>query len=106
VEALAEAGAFILEPEGEGEIQSAEKDPLAFVDQQYQAAMAVAQQTVATPAAGSGSAAGGYKEFGNAVTRLSKQDLADVMEGRRRNDQWRYEWVRSTTHGRPAAPRP
>jgi hypothetical protein len=83
---LAEAGASILQPESEAEARAVENDPLGFADEQLRAAMTVVQSLAAPPPATSGSKSDGYTEFGRAVTRLSPEELADVMEGRRRDD--------------------
>lgn len=91
VAALAEAGASILEPEGEAEIQAAEKDPLGFADEQLRAAMTVVQPPGTPLAPAPVSEPDGYTEFGKAFTRLSPDEVADVIDGRRRDDQWRYE---------------
>jgi hypothetical protein len=89
---LAEAGASILQPEGEVEARAAENDPLGFADEQLRAAMTVVQTLGAPAPAAPVSQPDGYTEFGRAFTRLSPEELADVMEGRRRDDHWRYEW--------------
>lgn len=85
-------GAFVLEPDGETEVQVAANDPLGFAHQQLVAAMAAGAQSGIAPTPGSVSAPDGYRELGKAVTRLSPQELADLIEGRRRDDQWRYDW--------------
>jgi hypothetical protein len=93
VAALAEAGAFIIEPDGEAEVQAVENDPLGFADEQLRAAMIVVQPPGAPPAPAHVTEPNGYKEFEKPFTRLTPEELADVIEGRRRDDdQWRYEW--------------
>jgi hypothetical protein len=81
---LAEAGASILQPEGEAETRAAEKDPLGVADDQLRAAMTVVQLLAAPPPAAPVSEPDGYTEFGRAFTRLSPEELADVIEGCRR----------------------
>jgi hypothetical protein len=94
VAALAEAGAFIIGPEGEAEVLAVENDPLGFADEPLRAAMTVVQPpgTLSAPTHVI-TEPNGYKEFGKPFTRLAPEELADVIDGRRRDDdQWRYEW--------------
>lgn len=111
---LMEAGATPLEPESEEQRTALRNDPVKFACRQLavarQATPVLTAATVPTAAAAGPSspspqqAAGttgapgtteprdpaGYLQFAHPVTRLSEQDMEDLISGQRRDD-WRFE---------------
>jgi hypothetical protein len=83
---LVEAGAILLEPEGDRW-----SDPIAFARAQCQAAAGFRQPGGPGTLSAEPADPEGYKEFGQAVTRLSAEDLDAVINGKRPDGPWRSE---------------
>lgn len=88
---LAEMGGTILEAAGPGELEEAKRDPYRFAVQHLSVGEPVAESAIvqARPEPGQEE---GYREFGKALTRLSPDELKEMVEGRPDGADWRYEW--------------
>jgi hypothetical protein len=87
---LIEAGAILLQPEGDAELAVVRDDPLRFAAQQLACSMQAVAVAQTVPVPSTPSKPDAYAEFATAFTRLSAKVMEDVIAGRR-SDDWRYE---------------
>jgi hypothetical protein len=87
LEELADAGGIILQPESREEASVFQLDPVQFVSAQVGM---ITSPPATSPDAGPSDPTG-FEQFTKAVTRLSPHEMKDLVEGRRANDDWRFE---------------
>lgn len=90
---LAEFGGIVLEPVNSDELDEAISDPREFALRQFRKKSAAISSTAGVRAA-EPTDPHGYQEFGKAVTKVSPDDLKQMVDGRdsSNGDSWRYEW--------------
>jgi GNAT superfamily N-acetyltransferase len=86
---LTRAGGIVLVPQTDEEVETIQREPVAFAARQLVVAMQAQPSGVGTLPLSGPSFPHGYKEFAKPVTRLSPGALQDIIEGRR-SDDWRY----------------
>ncbi len=86
---LTQAGATILVPHSQEEVDTIKADPVAFAASRAAFVTPLHSAGAATRSLSHPTSPDGFKEFAKAVTRLSPTDLREVIEGQRADD-WRY----------------